>query len=552
MKRFLRFLIKPFPSGGEWREWVWPLSASALSGLLFRLAFPPFSIFAVAWFALAPFLLALPRLRAKGGGWAGFFFGLCFFYPNLTWLNNLSQINPMAPIGIFLMAVICAFFPAAYGALQAGRHTLRGRVLDGLALWIAMEWVRNQTQLAFPWFYLGHTQASWLPFIQSADLFGVLGISGLVWFFNATLAETVRAWKRRNWRPAVLSASVLLLAWGLNLGYGFYRLGQPLDARTPAFRIGIIQPGVPQDIKYASYNYADPERAKTLQEQIYSDFEAQIVRLREQLEAKGSPLPDLYVLPESAVVFPFFNLSPRHRDMTQGWAIQGGAPVFFGANRFEPDPNAKEISLFSGDMFNSAFLSTPEKGLQSPAYDKRHLVPFGEYGSYLDIIPGFTEYILGIGNFTPGKKTRVFEVKGVRFGCGICFESCFPYLFRSYLREGVDYMTILTNDAWYRLSSGGARHHTQSIFRAIESRRPLLRVANTGISCILDSRGRSRLEIPMTENQGFEKVGLLPPSPKERPLYMQPWGEWWAWLCLLWLLIRMGGWMKSRKGNAHD
>ena len=130
------------------------------------------------------------------------------------------------------------------------------------------------------------------------------------------------------------------------------------------------------------------------------------------------------------------------------------------------------------------------------------------------------------------------EAGGKKFGSVICFESCFSYLFREY--PEADFIAVITNDAWYKLSSGGRRHQTQSIFRAIEMRRPLIRAANTGISCVIDAHGRTLVSLPLDETKSGHLIVDLPlpnTTPGVTP-YMHSWGDWLSWLCLLYCVVR--------------
>jgi apolipoprotein N-acyltransferase len=314
--------------------------------------------------------------------------------------------------------------------------------------------------------------------------------------------------------------------------------------------VAVLQMGVPQKMKLASYDYSNRERAEALQEEIYVSIEQELDTIRADAAQHGGQQPALVVLPESAVTYPYFNLKPSLWQMTIDWATSSTASLFFGADRFEipsdvTDPQDPRF-LNEGKAHNSAYLVRPHAQSLSAYYDKMHLVPFGEYGSYLDVIPGFTDYILGIGNFDPGRVPRIFEVEGKKFGSIICFESCFPYLFRLY--PEADFMAVITNDAWYKLSSGARRHETQTIFRAIEMRRPMIRAANTGISCVVDAYGRTLAELPLDETKTGHLLFDLP-LPDKTPgvtVYMHAWGDWLAWVCLIFAAVQCWRGRQSR------
>jgi apolipoprotein N-acyltransferase len=558
-----------FPSLSELRLWASPLAGCAVSGLLFRLAFPRFEYFPLAFVAMAPFLFHLPNSARKKAFWLGGLFGFCFFYTNLLWLNTLTYVNPAAPLGVLFMTLVYSV-PMGLLVILVAR-VWRGdgslvRFLFVPSVWVAYEYLRAQSEWGFPWFYLGHTQAAFLPMIQIADLAGAYGVSFVLVCVNTALVE-LWLWARRRRlaasavypifpiRPIAFSFALL----AATLIYGFIQASNG-DESDPSrqLRVALIQPGTPQEMKMASYDYGNRAEAERLQEALNRKYIDAMLQTRAQREAAGKPLPELYILPESAVTHPFFNWSPRHTEMVEDWSKRLGAPVFFGANRFQPPDGVdqrNERFLGEAKSFNSAWLVTPDGGLDPRAYDKMHLVPFGEYGSYMDFIPGFTEYILGIGNFTPGAGAQRYEIRGSVFGCLICFESCFPYLVREYMSERTDWLLIITNDAWYKYSSGALRHKTQSIFRAVESRRPIVRVASTGVSCLVDSRGRILESLPLLEGKVQTAVVDVPIADgSARTLYMRPYGEWLSWLCLIFpsgmlLVLRL---REPRAGGATN
>ena len=277
--------------------------------------------------------------------------------------------------------------------------------------------------------------------------------------------------------------------------------------------------------KLASVMEENPSLREQLQSEARENFYSNLMGLAELRRKTGDGPADLYVLPESALVSETFSIDPARQQQVHNWSRDVEAPILFGATRVSRN----------NEVFNSAFLATPEGGVDMVnGYDKMHLVPFGEHAPYFNAIPGFTSSILGILEFTPGKAPRVQNASGRRVGPLICFESCFPYLFRKYEKDGVDVYAVLTNDAWYGMSSGARRHQVQSVFRAIEARRPVIRVANTGISCMIDSYGRLAYhQLPLNERMSDRALWDVPFRPAQlgegMTLYMR-YGEWFSLL----------------------
>jgi apolipoprotein N-acyltransferase len=536
-----------FPSGEELERFTTACFWSVISAGVLSLAFPKFEISCLAWIGLTPFLRQLYQCGPKQGFWIGLVFGWVFFYLNLLWLNQLYAFNPWIVAGVPLMALIFAFFgPALFGALAAIILPRRGwlRFFFVPALWTALEVLRAQTELGFPWLYLGHTQVNSPRIIQLCDLTGVAGISFVIVLVNQALADSYRFILRKNELGAYRSIGpkwfVAVLAVAALSGYGQWRLnlagavGKRNDS-SPPFRVALLQPAVEQQRKFASYTHEDPSVQVSIQKQMNEELVAQLNVLRDSCKATSEPLPNLYVLPESALTNDYFNLVPAFPEMVHRWSREMGAPIFFGANRV--DGTVENGYLQEGARFyNSAYLATPEKGVDvAGAYDKQRLVPFGEYAPFLGKIPGFQQYVLQLGSFSIGDVARIFQVGSKRFGCLICFESCFPYLMRQFESSDPDWMTIITNDGWYGLSSGPRRHQTQAIFRAVETRRPIVRVANTGISCVVDPWGRVVKSLALNEEKPTQVLVDMPERPAEMKghstFYMR-YGEWFAWLCV--------------------
>ncbi|MBN1868519.1 apolipoprotein N-acyltransferase [Candidatus Sumerlaeota bacterium] len=547
MSRIGELARRPLLSRAQWRALARPLAVCAGSGLLWRFAYPPFEWSWIAWFALAPFLAVLRNRTPKEGAWLGLCFGFFFFYPNLTWLNTLSDVNPLAPLGIVAVALICALFTVLFGAAAAAALSLAPRLgfLLVPALWTAQEYLRSLGELGFPWIYLGHTQANRIVLIQLCDLTGVYGVSFLTALVNQALADTwlVARSTPRTWGRAGAEWGFALLLLGAAILYGVVELrsaSQASDSATAApVRVLLVQPGVPQSVKLASYADPDPAVRDRMQTRMKEGLKTLLERARSDRRARGEAAPDLCVLPESAITHPYFNIAESERSLAMELQEIAGCPLFFGANRFEPPAGTAEIdieALERGKMYNSAYL-VDSSGIRAETYDKIHLVPFGEYASYFDVIPGFTEYILGIGSFAPGRTFRTFSIASGHFGAVVCFESCFPYLFRRFDRKGVDWMMVITNDAWYKTSSGARRHQIQSVFRAVEMRRPMVRVANTGISCVIDPWGRTSCVLALREGEGKYGVASVPNRraafDDSHTVYMRAWGEWFSWLCLV-------------------
>src|SRR5206468_11417560 len=188
-------------------------------------------------------------------------------------------------------------------------------------------------------------------------------------------------------------------------------------------------------------------------------------------------LPDLVVWPETAV--------PLRRRDDPAWAYVEDVARAAGRHLLVGAPDWQ-----LGQPRNSASLFDPH-GRAIGRYDKRHLVPFGEYVPYhgalffLDAIAG-----QGFPNFVPGAEPGLLSTPLGRLGVVICYEVIFPTEVRSLFTGGADILVNLTNDGWFGRSPAPFQHLAMSVFRAVENRTYLVRAANTGISAIVAPDGR--------------------------------------------------------------
>ena len=173
--------------------------------------------------------------------------------------------------------------------------------------------------------------------------------------------------------------------------------------------------------------------------------------------------------------------SPWVKDL-KALLSQLGVPVLLGIPRME-----RTVSGYQ--MFNSV-LAFSAKGELLGAYDKEHLVPFGEYVPWVRYFPWLKRLSVASGDYQAGRGPGLLKVAGHRLGILICFENVFPELSRKRVKEGAEVLIVLTNDAWFGTSSALPQHFYQSVLRAVENRRFVIQVSNTGLSGLIDPYGR--------------------------------------------------------------
>jgi apolipoprotein N-acyltransferase len=237
---------------------------------------------------------------------------------------------------------------------------------------------------------------------------------------------------------------------------------------------------------------------------------------------------DLIVWPETAL--PFYPqqdpLMEQVLDFVRAKKVNllTGAPYF--VLKTEKNSTAKAIDYFnSGLLINSS-------GKLAGRYDKQHLVPFGEYVPIRSYLPFLKPLVVSVGNFNAGSSCAPLQAGTIRAGVFICFESIFPEIARREVEAGSNLLVNLTNDAWYGRSSDPYQSLAMSVFRAVETRRSLVRAANTGISGFVEPTGTLR-----AQSQLFVPAALTQTMPLLRKQsFFTRGGHWFGALCLALIL----------------
>ena len=472
------------------------------SALCYAGAFPPYGHPVFAWIALIPLLIAVkgstPRQAFTIGWLTGWITYALLLYWVMIVMGQYGHLPWYATIPLWLgLSAWLALFHglAAYFIPVASR----ARVPLALALPAAVvtgDLLRSWLLTGFPWAMLGHSQAPWLPLIQIADLTGVYGITALIVLGNVTLYQVFFDGAPR--RRSIVTLALL----GLTLGYGAYRLSQP-HASGSAMTVSLVQGNIDQSVKWS------PEYRETTLD-IFTTLS----------RSTAAQHPALVVWPESAAPFFFQEGSPSSQRI-RAISRELGSNLLFGSPALEQRDGRPHY-------LNSAFLLGPD-GQDRGRADKLHLVPFGEYVPLASLMPFVTKLVAGIGDFSPGTAARPLPLTTSSAGVLVCYEAVFPEIARQYCQNGSRVLVNITNDAWFGRSSAPYQHLAMTVFRTIETRTPLIRAANTGISAIIDQHGRvcsqTGLFIPAV------LTGVITPGSADSP-YLRI-GDLFAWSALL-------------------
>jgi len=494
------------------------LVSACVSGLLLTASFPEIGKGAVAWFALVPLLVALRNLSAMDSLRMGFLTGMVHYLSLLYWfipfLNTYGPFPMLLCMGILF---ILSAYLAIYVGLFAMAITYTGVSVTGLlfaipTLWVSLEYIRSILFGGFPWELLGHTQYNALHIIQISDIIGVYGISFLILLSNGVLMLLYQHVSRQDCQGQKtdgrqIAALVLMVAGIIGAAgcYGAWRIPAIEDriSRAPRKRIAIVQGNIDQTKKW------DPAY--------------QISSIKKYLElSKIEPTnpPDLIVWPETAMPFYFINHVPLTKMVLEG--IQtGAADILFGSPAYTRE--ADQVRYF-----NRAFLVRSD-GVIADEYNKAHLVPFGEYVPLKRWLPFLGKMVEHVGDFSAGSVGDTLDWREHKIGTLICYELIFPSLSRAAVQNGAELLVNITNDAWYGKTSAPYQHFSMAVFRSVETRRALVRSANTGISGFIDSTGRIVSKTPVFEDAVMgEDVPLM----KGQTFYVR-FGDIFAVSCIL-------------------
>lgn len=485
-----------------------PAALAAVSGVLYGVSFPPFDFSTLAWFCFIPVLLetdcSFParRFHRTQSFVGGLVMGLVANLIIFIWLwqtfraASISDLTTL-PAWIFLSLLLSLYF-AMFKWLYDFFPATAARPWIAAALWVCLEHVRSHALTGFPWALLSDTQIHLKPFLQLASLTGAPGLSYGLIVFNAVAADLIRLRKKSAWINfgVVLSLLSFLVVWG---AWRCRHTDRSVSERRP-FRVAVLQGNIDQYQKW--------------DQQYESNIRATYERL---VERAVSSKPDVVVWPESAVPGWIPN-EIRYVEWVKAIAIKSNVPHLVGS-----------VSSRSGRDYNAVFLINPS-GALAAEYDKRHLVPFGEYVPFGGFLSKWIPYLGQVGTFEAGAGPNVFSVGDAHLGPTICYEMIFPSLVRAAVRKGADVLVNITNDGWFLRTGAPAQHYAANILRAVENGCFVIRSANTGISAIIDPCGRERARSQLlTEDMLVADI-----VPNRMPTLFTLFGDWFRILC--WVL----------------
>ncbi len=491
-------------------------------------------LYQVPWLALL-FPVALMLLGRKASsrpqafrlGWTT---GLLGWAGVLYWVALPVHEFGMLPWGL---AVPCVFLLSAYMALYCGlfsvlAHEIRCKALANWAGvmilgtgWYLLEWLRGWLFSGFAWAPLASAFSGSPSMIQGASVVGAYGLGGLFAGLACLGGLGLALGSRRGLFMFSGAAAGFLALW--ISGVAVMREFRGVLPDAGGVDVLLVQGNVNQHVKW------EPAMQRATV--------ARYIELSRGAAAKRQDrqTPALIVWPETSMPF---DMEHAHDLALPLRILARGANVSLVVG-------SVGVDALSGKYINRAYLVHTD-GSNGPWYEKEHLVPFGEYAPPFLNFSFLEPLFQGVGTFVPGKSVlpwRLREAGGAALvpGALICYESIFPELARERVAEGADVLVNISNDAWFGRTSAPVQHLHATLLRAVEQGRPLLRSTNTGISAVIDARGRILMQSRLFTADVLS-ASIRPETHRTLFFRLAPWLPGLAFVAfvLLWLPGRQG------------
>jgi len=467
-------------------------------------------LFFISWFCLTVWIF---NIREKSPGKSfliSFFIGVVFFTVTMYWITyTITKYGNLHFLISFLLNILLASYLALFFGLfgfvfswARKKIGFNYALMLAPSIWVVVEYLRGHLFTGFPWNLMAYSQYLFLPIIQIGEFFGPYGLSWLILSFNTAIVYILINKKNPKTFPKMIYPGVIIIVFICCLIFGSLRIDKyPKDKNIS---VALIQGNTDQG---TSWTFDDCNRNLKKHNMMI-------------LQAAGENA-ELAILSESALRCFGFNRENRFGEIMQRLSTESGLDVLFSS----PTSSSEEIE--GRRYFNSAVLLR-EDGSEPQIYSKVHLVPFGEYLPFRKILFFVDKFSKGvIGDFDNGEDyTGLILTNGHRFGAGICYEILFPELIRQFTEKDAEFLVNITNDTWYGDTPMPYHHFALSVFRAVENRKFIVRVANSGFSGIVAPDGRI-----LKRSQLFSKeIIIYSIHPNSIKTIYSRFGDWFVYL----------------------
>lgn len=465
------------------------VNAILLTGILTALMHP-FVIFGfrfpdlgfLAWIHLVPIVVAAHRHGFKQRFALFWFAGMAGLLGVLYWLTIAMQhfggVALWQSVGILILLV--AFLaslmalPLATACWVNGINKIPLFILLPAFMMLRDYFIGHEPWGGFPWMLPAYSQGQWLKFFQWVDHTGLYGLSCYIYLVNGLIADGLILFLYGSQLDKLVSRLIVVFMLSLVSLFLSFLASRGYENKVENkgnIHVALVQANVRQDMKW------DPFHAESNLHRY--------LHLTSQAVKNGA---ELVFWPETA--YPY---GLRLDDLDRETFLDRDSmevPLIFGAVVYDAAESRRKGGRNGGKrrQYNGVFqVGSGAKIVDR--YFKMHLVPFGEYLPMESVLSKLGKVVNEVGTFDPGTQYELFEIAGLKFGSLICFEDVFPENAREFAKRGADVLVNYTNDAWYEDSSAQYQHLVFSQFRALETRRPLLRATNTGYTAVINAKG---------------------------------------------------------------
>jgi len=450
----------------NYRVYLLPLFSAVLLGLS-RIALPLDMFVFVAFIPMFYYFDILSAGTVKINHWlSGTIFSVVYLVISIHWINLVT------PPGFFGMLFL---FAVAFGLIfwlvsKFYKYKAWLYQFSFIVVWLCFEHACNFSEFRFPWYSIGYGLNNSLALLQVLELGGPIFVGFLILLVNYLIYLAIIVQSRgtiygvRNRIKYLVLPLGLLFVW---FTYGSLRLHYVRQhTQKEGFSAALVQGNIPQDIKWEDF----------MQDETFTIYQNMAT------QAVSESNIDLVIFPEAALPVYLMHDLEYYLDFCS-FVTAINTPIFTGFPHYERETKyrGQDSPYLFYNASNLFYLNHYNNPLRKEAYYKNILVPFGERTPFLDKVPLLWKLQMGQANFESGNGTVTYQVGKHTFAPLICYEIIFPYFLRETVRKhNPDFWVNITNDAWFYRSIGTLQHANMAIFRSIETRKPIFRVANTG------------------------------------------------------------------------
>ena len=437
-----------------------------ISAILLGLSQHCSSLGFVVWFCLVPFIYILHDITSyKGIVKITFIWGVVYNLITMFWLSsNVGTDRFSAIISMIATILYLSTNTILFGIIWYRLKTYFNKysIILLVLTWTSIEFIKSYGLLAFPWISIANTQTNYFYLIQIVEYTGIYGVTFWILSINGYLCFLLN--NNRSYKKLLIGISIFCFPF--ILGYLSLFNYKKSDDK---YKVSLIQPNI---------KLSDSR-----------DFSKRYLLLDSLLEKTRECINNgskLVIWPEAAL--PFHSLQNKNtlEYINSKLLNNSDISILSGDITFEGEKTYNSVVLFNKDgVYN--------------IYKKQLPVPLAEQVPLSDIFPKLKKINIGVANYSSGTEDIIFEVNNRKFSSLICYESTFPGINRRHVKKGAEFITFLVNDAWYTTWPEPEQHAKQSIFRAIENRKSVIRCANTGISLVINPLGEITNRLNLNE-----------------------------------------------------